>query len=331
MAIAVLGGAGYIGSHTVKQLLAAGEDVIVLDNLITGHRKAVDRRARFYQGDIRDFKFLSSVFSQEKVDGIVHFAAFSVVPESMKNPLKYFDNNTCGMVTLLEAMKQFGIKRIVFSSTAATYGEPKQIPIKETDPQIPTNAYGESKLAMEKIMHWADLADGLKFIALRYFNVAGAMPDASIGEDHSPETHLIPIILQVAAGKRLNLQIFCNDYPTKDGTNVRDYVHVLDLADAHVLALKYLEAGNSSTAFNLGSATGFSNMEILQAARKVTDKEIPASIGPRRSGDPSTLIASSEKAKKILGWKPKFDNIEKIIETAWKWHENNPEGFGDRN
>lgn len=318
MAIAVLGGAGYIGSHTVKQLLAAGEDVIVLDNLITGHRKAVDRRARFYQGDIRDFKFLSSVFSQEKVDGIVHFAAFSVVPESMKNPLKYFDNNTCGMVTLLEAMKQFGIKRIVFSSTAATYGEPKQIPIKETDPQIPTNAYGESKLAMEKIMHWADLADGLKFIALRYFNVAGAMPDASIGEDHSPETHLIPIILQVAAGKRLNLQIFGNDYPTKDGTNVRDYVHVLDLADAHVLALKYLEAGNSSTAFNLGSATGFSNMEILQAARKVTDKEIPASIGPRRSGDPSTLIASSEKAKKILGWKPKFDNIEKIIETAWK-------------
>lgn len=331
MAIAVLGGAGYIGSHTVKQLLAAGEDVIVSDNLITGHRKAVDRRARFYQGDIRDFKFLSSVFSQEKVDGIVHFAAFSVVPESMKNPLKYFDNNTCGMVTLLEAMKQFGIKRIVFSSTAATYGEPKQIPIKETDPQIPTNAYGESKLAMEKIMHWADLADGLKFIALRYFNVAGAMPDASIGEDHSPETHLIPIILQVAAGKRLNLQIFGNDYPTKDGTNVRDYVHVLDLADAHVLALKYLEAGNSSTAFNLGSATGFSNMEILQAARKVTDKEIPASIGPRRSGDPSTLIASSEKAKKILGWKPKFDNIEKIIETAWKWHENNPEGFGDRN
>lgn len=331
MAIAVLGGAGYIGSHTVKQLLAAGEDVIVLDNLITGHRKAVDRRARFYQGDIRDFKFLSSVFSKEKVDGIVHFAAFSVVPESMKNPLKYFDNNTCGMVTLLEAMKQFGIKRIVFSSTAATYGEPKQIPIKETDPQIPTNAYGESKLAMEKIMHWADLAEGLKFVALRYFNVAGAMPDASIGEDHNPETHLIPIILQVAAGKRLNLQIFGNDYPTKDGTNVRDYVHVLDLADAHVLALKYLEAGNSSTAFNLGSATGFSNMEILQAARKVTGKEIPASIGPRRSGDPSTLIASSEKAKKILGWKPKFDNIEKIIETAWKWHENNPEGFGDRN
>ena len=249
----------------------------------------------------------------------------------MKNPLKYFDNNTCGMVTLLEAMNQFGIKRIVFSSTAATYGEPKQIPIKETDPQLPTNAYGESKLAMEKIMHWADLADGLKFVALRYFNVAGAMPDGSIGEDHNPETHLIPIILQVAAGKRPSLQIYGNDYPTKDGTNIRDYVHVLDLADAHVLALKYLEAGNSSTAFNLGSATGFSNMEILQAARKVTGEPIPASIGPRRLGDPSTLIASSDKAKELLGWKPQFDNIEKIIETAWKWHENNPEGFGDRN
>ncbi|MCF1783495.1 UDP-glucose 4-epimerase GalE [Lactobacillus mulieris] len=331
MTIAVLGGAGYIGSHTVKRLLATGEDVIVLDNLITGHRKAVDKRARFYQGDIRDFQFLSSVFSQEKVDGIVHFAAFSVVPESMKNPLKYFDNNTCGMVTLLEAMNQFGIKRIVFSSTAATYGEPKQIPIKETDPQLPTNAYGESKLAMEKIMHWADLADGLKFVALRYFNVAGAMPDGSIGEDHNPETHLIPIILQVAAGKRPSLQIYGNDYPTKDGTNIRDYVHVLDLADAHVLALKYLEAGNSSTAFNLGSATGFSNMEILQAARKVTGEPIPASIGPRRPGDPSTLIASSDKAKELLGWKPQFDNIEKIIETAWKWHESNPEGFGDRN
>ena len=331
MTIAVLGGAGYIGSHTVKRLLATGEDVIVLDNLITGHRRAVDKRARFYQGDIRDFQFLSSVFSQEKVDGIVHFAAFSVVPESMKNPLKYFDNNTCGMVTLLEAMNQFGIKRIVFSSTAATYGEPKQIPIKETDPQLPTNAYGESKLAMEKIMHWADLADGLKFVALRYFNVAGAMPDGSIGEDHNPETHLIPIILQVAAGKRPSLQIYGNDYPTKDGTNIRDYVHVFDLADAHVLALKYLEAGNSSTAFNLGSATGFSNMEILQAARKVTGEPIPASIGPRRLGDPSTLIASSDKAKELLGWKPQFDNIEKIIETAWKWHENNPEGFGDRN
>lgn len=331
MTIAVLGGAGYIGSHMVKQLLAAGEDVVVLDNLITGHRKAVDPRARFYQGDIRDYHFLSQVFSQEKIDGIVHFAAFSIVPESMKDPLKYFDNNTGGMITLLEAMNQFGIKKIVFSSTAATYGEPKQVPIKETDPQVPTNPYGESKLAMEKIMHWADVAYGLKFVALRYFNVAGAMPDGSIGEDHHPETHIVPIILQVAAGTRTGLQIYGDDYPTKDGTNVRDYVHVVDLADAHILALKYLDAGNKSSAFNIGSAHGFSNLEILNAARKVTGQEIPATMGPRRAGDPSTLIASSEKARDILGWKPNYDDIDKIIETAWNWHENHPEGFGDRN
>ena len=271
------------------------------------------------------------MFSQEKIDGIVHFAAFSIVPESMKDPLKYFDNNTGGMITLLEAMNQFSIKKIVFSSTAATYGEPKQVPIKETDPQVPTNPYGESKLAMEKIMHWADVAYGLKFVALRYFNVAGAMPDGSIGEDHHPETHIVPIILQVAAGTRTGLQIYGDDYPTKDGTNVRDYVHVVDLADAHILALKYLDAGNKSSAFNIGSAHGFSNLEILNAARKVTGQEIPATMGPRRAGDPSTLIASSEKARDILGWKPNYDDIDKIIETAWNWHENHPEGFGDRN
>ncbi|WP_056989391.1 UDP-glucose 4-epimerase GalE [Lacticaseibacillus camelliae] len=330
MTIAVLGGAGYIGSHTVAQLVKAGEDVVVLDNLITGHRQAVDPKARFYQGDIRDYKFLSSVFSKEKIEGIIHFAAFSIVPESMKDPLKYFDNNTGGLITLLEAMHQFGINKIVFSSTAATYGEPKSIPIKETDPQVPTNPYGESKLAMEKIMHWSDVAYGIKFVALRYFNVAGAMPDGSIGEDHHPETHLIPIILQVAAGTRTGLQIFGDDYPTKDGTNVRDYVHVVDLADAHILALKYLREEHDSNAFNLGSATGFSNLEILNAARKVTGKEIPATIGPRRAGDPSTLIAASDKAREILGWKPQYDDVEKVIETAWNWHESHPKGYGDR-
>ncbi|WP_461215862.1 UDP-glucose 4-epimerase GalE [Lacticaseibacillus sp. GG6-2] len=330
MTIAVLGGAGYIGSHTVAQLVKAGEDVVVLDNLITGHKRAVDPKARFYQGDIRDYHFLSQVFSQEKIDGIIHFAAFSIVPESMKDPLKYFDNNTGGMITLLEAMNQFGIKKIVFSSTAATYGEPKQVPIKETDPQIPTNPYGESKLAMEKIIKWADVAYGIKFVALRYFNVAGAMPDGSIGEDHHPETHLIPIILQAAAGTRDGLQIFGDDYPTKDGTNVRDYVHVVDLADAHILAMKYLSDGNESQAFNLGSATGFSNLEILNAARKVTGQPIPAKIGPRRPGDPSTLIAASDKARKILGWQPKFDDVEQVIATAWNWHQTHPEGFGDK-
>ena len=330
MTIAVLGGAGYIGSHTVAQLVKAGQDVVVLDNLITGHKRAVDPKARFYQGDIRDYHFLSQVFSQEKIDGIIHFAAFSIVPESMKDPLKYFDNNTSGMITLLEAMNQFGIKKIVFSSTAATYGEPKQVPIHEEDPQVPTNPYGESKLAMEKIIKWADVAYGIKFVALRYFNVAGAMPDGSIGEDHHPETHLIPISLQAAAGTRDGLQIFGDDYPTKDGTNVRDYVHVVDLAGAHILAMKYLSEGHDSNAFNLGSATGFSNLEILNAARKVTGQPIPAKIGPRRPGDPSTLIAASDKARTILGWAPKLDDVEQVIATAWNWHQTHPEGFGDK-
>lgn len=330
MTIAVLGGAGYIGSHTVAQLVKAGQDVVVLDNLITGHKRAVDPKARFYQGDIRDYHFLSQVFSKEKIDGVIHFAAFSIVPESMKDPLKYFDNNTSGMITLLEAMNQFGIKKIVFSSTAATYGEPKQVPIHEDDPQVPTNPYGESKLAMEKIIKWADVAYGIKFVALRYFNVAGAMPDGSIGEDHHPETHLIPIILQAAAGTRDGLQIFGDDYPTKDGTNVRDYVHVVDLADAHILAMKYLSEGNDSNAFNLGSATGFSNLEILNAARKVTGQPIPAKIGPRRPGDPSTLIAASDKARTILGWKPQFDDVKQVIATAWNWHQTHPEGFGNK-
>jgi UDP-glucose 4-epimerase len=327
MTVLVLGGAGYIGSHTVDRLVEAGYDVAVVDNLVTGRKAAVRKEARLHVGDVRDKEFMCKVFTEENVEGVVHFAAFSVVPESMKDPLKYFDNNTAGMVTLLEVMHEFDVKNIVFSSTAATYGEPKQIPIKETDPQIPTNPYGESKLAMEKIMHWSDIAYGIKFVALRYFNVAGAKPDGSIGEDHNPETHLIPIILQVAAGKRDKLQIFGDDYPTKDGTNVRDYVHVVDLADAHILALKYLAAGNDSNAFNLGSATGFSNLEILEAARRATGKAIPAEMAPRRPGDPSTLIAASDKARDILGWKPQFDDVEKIIATAWNWHEEHPEGY----
>jgi UDP-glucose 4-epimerase len=330
MTVLVLGGAGYIGSHTVDQLVNGGYDVAVVDNLITGHTEAVNPAARLYVGDVRDKEFMRTVFTKENVEGVVHFAAFSVVPESMQDPLKYFDNNTAGMIHLLEVMNEFDVKNIVFSSTAATYGEPKQIPIKETDPQIPTNPYGESKLAMEKIMHWSDLAYGIKFVALRYFNVAGAKPDGSIGEDHNPETHLIPIILQVAEGKRDKLQIFGDDYPTPDGTNVRDYVHVLDLADAHILALKYLAAGNDSNAFNLGSATGFSNLQILDAARKATGKEIPAEMAPRRPGDPSTLIASSDKAREILGWKPNYDDVEKIIGTAWTWHETHPDGYSSK-
>lgn len=330
MTVLVLGGAGYIGSHTVDRLLGKGYDVAIVDNLVTGHKESVPAAARLYVGDVRDKEFMRSVFKKEDIEGVVHFAAFSVVPESMKDPLKYFDNNTYGMINLLEVMNEFGVKNIVFSSTAATYGEPEHTPIEEGDPQVPTNPYGQSKLMMEQIMHWADVAYGIKFVALRYFNVAGAKADGSIGEDHSPETHLIPIILQVANGQRDKLQIFGDDYPTPDGTNVRDYVQVVDLADAHICALKYLAAGNKSDAFNIGSATGFSNLQILKAARKVTGKEIPAEMAPRRPGDPSTLIAASGKARSILGWKPQYDDIDAIIGSAWKWHSTHPQGYATK-
>ncbi|WP_251920517.1 UDP-glucose 4-epimerase GalE [Ligilactobacillus salivarius] len=331
MATLVLGGAGYIGSHTVDRLIEKGEKTIVVDSLVTGHRQAVNKDAKFYQGDIADKDFMRQVFKENSdIDAVIHFAAYSLVAESMKKPLKYFDNNTAGMVKLLEVMNEFSIDKIVFSSTAATYGIPEEVPIKETTPQNPINPYGESKLMMEKIMRWADKAYGIKFVPLRYFNVAGAKPDGSIGEDHMPETHLLPIVLQVAMGKRDKLQIFGDDYNTPDGTNIRDYVHPLDLADAHILAVDYLKAGNPSTAFNLGSSTGFSNREILEAARKVTNKEIPAEIAPRRGGDPDVLVASSTKVREVLGWKPQFDDISKIIETAWKWHTLHPEGYQDK-
>ena len=264
------------------------------------------------------------------VDAVIHFAAYSLVAEFMEKPLKYFDNNTSGTVKLLEVMNECGVKYIVFSSTAATYGIPEEIPILETTPQNPINPYGESKLMMETIMKWSDQAYGIKYVPLRYFNVAGVKPDGSIGEDHGPETHLLPIILQVAQGVREKIIIFGDDYNTPDGTNVRDYVHPFDLTDAHLLAVEYLRKGNESTAFNLGSSTGFSNLQILEAARKVTGKEIPAEKAGRRPGDPDTLIASSEKARTVLGWKPQFDNVEKIIESAWVWHSSHPKGYDDR-
>lgn len=330
MSILVAGGAGYIGSHMVARLIERGQSVVVVDNLSTGHKGAIDPKAKFYEGDVRDRKFLDGVFDAESIEAVVHFAAFSVVPESMEKPLKYFDNNTGGMITLLEVVRDHNVKRIVFSSTAATYGIPTSIPIKETDPQLPINPYGESKLLMEKIMHWTDVAYGIKFVALRYFNVAGAKPDGSIGEDHGPETHLVPIILQVAQGKRDELSIFGDDYDTPDGTNVRDYVHVMDLADAHILALEYLAKGNDSQAFNLGSSTGFSNKQMLEAAREVTGKPIPAKLAPRRPGDPDSLVAASDKARNILGWQPQFDDVHDIIKTAWQWHSTHPNGYDDR-
>ena len=330
MSILVVGGAGYIGSHMVKRLIEQDQEVVVVDNLSTGHRKAVDEKARFYEGDIRNHVFLKGVFDRENIDTVVHFAAFSIVPESMEKPLKYFDNNTAGMVALLEEMRDHDVKRIIFSSTAATYGVPEKSPIEENDRQAPINPYGESKLMMEKIIRWADQAYGIKFVALRYFNVAGAYPDGSIGEDHGPETHLTPIILQVAAGQRDQLKIFGDDYNTPDGTNVRDYVHVLDLVDAHILAINYLKAGNDSDVFNLGSSTGFSVKQMVEAAREVTGEPIPAEIAERRPGDPDSLIAASQKARDVLQWQPQYDDVKEIIQTAWNWKQQHPRGYEDR-
>lgn len=329
MSILVLGGAGYIGSHTVDRLINQGYSVVVVDNLLTGHRGAVHPEAAFYEGDCRDQSFMREVFEKETIEGVVHFAASSLVGESVEKPLKYFNNNVVGMEMLLEVMEEFKVKHIVFSSTAATYGEPEVSPISEDTPTNPKNPYGESKLMMEKMMRWCDNAYGMRYVALRYFNVAGAKSDASIGEDHDPETHLVPIILQVALGQREHLTIFGDDYNTPDGTCIRDYVQVEDLAMAHILALEYLKAGNDSNVFNLGSNNGYSVKEMLDAAREVTQKDIPAKIGPRRAGDPSTLVASSEKAKDVLGWQPEYTDIKDIIQTAWNWHVSHPNGYED--
>lgn len=327
MTVVVLGGAGYIGSHAVDQLIERGYEVAVVDNLQTGHQEAIPTQARFYQGDIRDKAFLSSVFEKETVEGVLHFAANSLVGESMQEPLQYFNNNVYGTQVTLEVMHQFGVKPIVFSSSAATYGEPKTIPIKETAETKPESPYGESKLMMEKMLKWCSKAYDMQFVALRYFNVAGAKWDGSIGEDHTPETHLVPIVLETALGQREQAAIFGEDYDTPDGTCIRDYVHVVDLIEAHILALEYLKAGNPSSIFNLGSSVGFSVKEILQTARQVTGKEIPAKIEARRMGDPSILIASSEKAKTVLGWNPKQTDVRNIIASAWRWHELHPEGY----
>lgn len=327
MSILVLGGAGYIGSHTVYELIDAGEEVVIVDNLQTGFREAVNKKAKFYEGDIRDRAFMDSVFEKEKIDGVIHFAASSQVGESMVEPLKYYNNNLCGTEVLLESMVAHGIDKIVFSSTAATYGEPESIPILETDRTIPTNCYGETKLSMEKMFMWVSKAHNLRFVSLRYFNACGAHPNGLIGEAHNPETHLIPLILQVPNNQREYISIFGNDYDTKDGTCVRDYIHVNDLAQAHILAMKYLREGGESSIFNLGNGVGFTVKEVVDAARKVTGHKIPAKEKNRRAGDPSILIASSEKAKELLGWKPKFDDLETIISTAWEWHREHPNGY----
>ncbi|EWH21364.1 UDP-glucose 4-epimerase GalE [Bacillus haynesii] len=327
MAILVCGGAGYIGSHAVAELLSRNEEVVIIDNLQTGHEEAALKGASFYNGDLRDEAFLRKVFQEYDIEAVMHFAADSLVGESVTDPLKYYDNNVYGAVCLLKVMKEFDVKQIVFSSTAATYGEPDRVPIMETDPTDPTNPYGETKLAIEKMLKWSEKAYGIRHVVLRYFNVAGAHVDGLIGEDHQPETHLIPIILQVALGKRDKIMIFGDDYPTPDGTCIRDYIHVMDLVDAHILAVERLRNGGESAVYNLGNGTGFSVKEVVETARKVTRCPIPAEVAERRAGDPAQLIASSEKAVKELGWQPKYAELETIIDSAWKWFKAHPNGY----
>ena len=327
MRLLVLGGAGYIGSHTSVELLESGHEVVIVDSLVTGYEAAVPEGASFYQGDIRDYDFLNDLFKKEAIDAVIHFAAFSLVGESVTDPLKYYENNLYGTKVLLKAMIDNGVNKIVFSSTAATYGEPENIPILEDDRTCPTNPYGETKLAMEKMMKWSANAYGLKYVSLRYFNACGAHKSAKIGEAHNPESHLIPLVLQVPNGKRESVSIYGTDYDTPDGTCIRDYIHVTDLAKAHILAVEYLMRGGESNVFNLGNGVGYSVCEVIETARRVTGHPIPAVEIPRRAGDPARLVASGEKAKEILGWKPEITELEDIIRSAWAWHSSHPNGY----
>ena len=326
MAILVTGGAGYIGSHTLIELIEKGEEVVVIDNLSKGHKEAV-QGGTFYQGDLRNDEFLDEVFKKNDIEAVIHFAADSLVGESVADPLKYYNNNVLGTVKLLSKMKETGANKMVFSSTAAVYGEPENIPILEDDKTIPTNPYGETKLAVEKALKWFKNAYGIKYVSLRYFNAAGAHISGKIGEDHNPETHLIPLVLQVALGKREEIKIFGDDYNTFDGSCIRDYIHITDLANAHILAVERLRNKKESAIYNLGNSKGFSVKEVIEVAREVTGKEIKQVIGERRTGDPAVLVASSERIKRELGWKPNFGELRNIVETAWKWHVEHPKGF----
>ena len=327
MRILVVGGAGYIGSHAVKQLLESQFEVVVIDSLETGYQNAVPAGVPFYHVDIKDKASLKQVFDKEHFDGVIHFAANSLVGESMTNPLKYYNNNVHGTQVLLEVLVEYGIQYIVFSSTAATYGEIKTMPITEDMMTCPTNTYGETKLTIEKMLKWTHLAHDLNYVCLRYFNVAGADATASIGEAHNPETHLIPLILQVPLGKRDHINVFGTDYETPDGTCIRDYIHVTDLVNAHILALNYLMSGGQSDVFNLGSNNGYSVLEMIEAARAVTGHPIPLVLSERRAGDPALLVASSAKAKEVLKWSPQYTNVKEIIQTAWNWHSTHPNGY----
>ena len=331
MAILVCGGAGYIGSHNVRALCTRSEEVIVLDNLLTGHAASVPEDVIFHRGDMRDAALLDAIFAAQPIEAVLHFAASSLVGESMERPLAYFNNNVHGMQMLLEAMQRHRVDKLVFSSTASVYGEPDAVPITEDAPLHPGNPYGESKLMMERMMHWAAQAYGMRAVILRYFNVGGALPGGQIGEDHRPESHLIPLILQVALGKREHLTLYGTDWPTPDGTCIRDYLDVMDLADAHLRALHWLRhtaRPGQCLICNLGNGEGFSVLQMVEAARAVTGHAIPTLAGSRRAGDPARLVASAQRAREVLGWTARAD-INAIIASAWAWHQAHPEGFPD--
>ena len=326
MNILVTGGAGYVGSIVAEELLKKGHEVIILDNLQQGHKGAVAPGADFIFADLCSAEALDGVFQRAKIDAVMHMAAETVVEYSMTDPKRYFHSNIVGGMTLLDSMLKHRVHKLIFSSSAAAYGDPQSIPVEEDHPKLPVNSYGESKLMFERILEWYGKAYGLKHISLRYFNAAGA--SESLGEDHHPETHIIPNVLKAALSKNSPVSIFGTDYPTKDGSCIRDYVHVVDIAQAHVLALENLEKMNDK-AYNLGSGEGYSVLEVVEVARKVTDLEIPVKISARRRGDPAILVASSKRAKSELGWEPKFPQLEPIIESAWNWMKRHPEGYGD--
>ena len=323
MKILVVGGAGYIGSVCAELLIEEGHQIAVFDNLSEGHRRAVDPRAEFIEGDLSERAEISAALARAKPDAVMHFAASAMVSESMENPSKYFRNNVVNGLNLLDAMVETGVRRFVFSSTCATFGPPERVPIDETLPQHPISPYGESKLAFERILRWYDQIHGLTFVALRYFNAAGA--SEKLGEDRRVETHLIPNVLKVALGKKSHVEIYGTDYETPDGTCIRDYIHILDLSRAHILAL----AAPKSEFYNLGTESGSSVREVIETCRKITGQKIPVVEQPRRAGDPPSLIAASAKIKRELGWKPRFQHIDSIIESAWKWHQKFPNGYAD--
>lgn len=328
MKVLVLGGAGYIGSHTVYELIAQSIQVVVVDSLETGFIKAVNPAAVFYKGDIKDIKFMNSVLKKEPdIDVVIHLAESSQVSESMDDPLKYYDNNLNGTMNVLKVLVSHGIDKIVISSTAAAYGNIDDSRAKESDIAEPMNVYGETKLSTEKMLKWVEQAHGIKYVSLRYFNVAGAHESGKIGEAHIPETHLIPLVLQAASGMRENICVFGTDYTTKDGTCIRDYIHVSDLAQAHVLAAKYLMGGNHSNIFNLGTGVGYSVKEVIEMTEKVTGKTITILEKERRAGDVTAVVASSEKARMILGWKPQQSSLKGIIQSAWRWQSSHPCGY----